>query len=89
VEAEIEKVRERRKRSQRLIRRTIMTRTQICRELLKNLKKPRREKSGQELLQKSCKEDQMSLERKRSNQLQEMILILEEEGLLMLEMLTT
>ena len=85
MEAEIEKVRE--IRSQRLKRRTIMTKMQICKELLKNLKKPRREKSGQELLQKSCKEDQTSLERKRNDQLMEMISILEEAELLMLAML--
>ena len=85
MEAEIEKVRE--IRNQRLKRRTIMTKMQICKELLKNLKKPRREKSGQELLQKSCKEVRTSLERKRNDLLMEMISILEEATLLMLAML--
>ena len=88
MEAEIQKVGKKGKESQRQTRRTTMTRTQICREPLKNPKKPRREKSGQESLQKNCRE-QTSLERRRSSQLQEMILILVEAVLLMPEMLTT
>ena len=88
MEAEIQKVGKRGKESQRQTRRTTMTRTQICREPLKNPKKPRREKSGQESPQKSCRE-QTSLERRRSSQLEEMILISVEAVLPMLEMLTT
>ena len=78
MEAEIEKLKKRRTKRLRLIRREPLMRTQICKELLKNPKKPRRKKSGQDLLQLSCKEKE-SLERKRNlRKLEVMILILEE-----------
>ena len=78
MEAEIEKLKKRRTKRLRLIRREPLMRTQICKELLKNPKKPRRKKSGQDLLQLSYKEKE-SLERKRNlRKLAVMILILEE-----------
>ena len=81
MEAEIEKVKKRsQKERQRLIRREPLMRTQICKELLKNQKKPRRKKSGQDLLQLSCKEKEESLERKRNLRTLEVIILILEEA---------